>query len=66
MIRIFLLGFTANADVVNLVFLGKGIETWLNYTLIFFGLTSIAFVWVWISGLIFINPSDASLEEEID
>ena len=60
MILLHLVGFTSNADAVNLSFLGKGIEVWLNYTLIFFGLTSIAFVWVWLSGVITENGSDSS------
>ena len=66
MILFYLLGFTSNADATNLLFLGKGIETWLNYTLLFFGLTSIAFAWVWLSGLIVIKKSDDFIDEDID
>ena len=43
--------FTSNGDAVNLLIFGKNIGVWLNYTLIFFAFTSIAFIWVWLSGL---------------
>jgi len=44
--------FTSNHDVQDLLIFGQNINTWLIYTLIFFGLTSFAFVLVWFLGLI--------------
>ncbi len=58
----FLLAFTSNADVDKFLFFGKGIEVWLVYTLIFFGLTSIAFVVTWLSAL----PFENNQEDEIN
>tara|TARA_Y100001968_G_C19099534_1_gene591792 strand:- start:178 stop:375 length:198 start_codon:yes stop_codon:yes gene_type:complete len=45
----FFLGFTSNQDATNFLLLGKSIDEWLVYTLIFFGLTSLGFAWVWLS-----------------
>ena len=49
---LFLLAFTSNADLGKFLFFGKGIEVWLVYTLIFFGLTSLAFAVTWLSGFV--------------
>ncbi len=48
---IYFFSFASNSDAVNLLIFGKNIGVWLNYTLIFFAFTSIAFAWVWLSGL---------------
>ncbi len=45
------LAFTSNGDAVNTMILGKDIETWLVYTLIFLGFTLISFLWVWFRAL---------------
>ena len=44
--------FTTNNDVQALLVFGHNIDTWLIYVLIFFGLTSIAFVFVWFLGFL--------------
>ena len=54
--------FTSNADASNLLLFGRGIDVWLVYTLIFFGLTSIAFMGTWLSGLIVQETYDESQE----
>ena len=42
--------FTSNHDAQDLLILGQSINQWLIYTLIFFGITSFAFVLVWLIG----------------
>ncbi len=42
-----ILAFKSNADLADGLFFGLKMGTWLLYTLIFLGLTSIAFVWTW-------------------
>ena len=44
--------FTSNNDVKDLLIFGHNIDTWLIYVLIFFGLSSVAFVSVWFIGLL--------------
>ena len=44
--------FTTNNDAKNLLILGHSINAWLIYVLIFFGLTSLAFVSVWLIGFL--------------
>ena len=44
--------FTTNNDVKDLLIFGHDIDTWLIYVLIFFGLTSLAFVSVWLIGFL--------------
>ncbi len=62
MTDLFIYGFTSNADAVDFSILGKGIDIWLIYTLIFFAFTSIAFVGTWLWGLIFNEITDKPLE----
>ena len=50
--------FTTNNDVQDLLILGHNIDSWLIYVLIFFGLTSLGFVSVWLIG--FLNESRQS------
>ncbi len=59
---LFLLAFTSNADLGKFLFFGQGIEVWLIYTLIFFGLTSLAFAGTWLSGLIVQNDSEDKVD----
>ncbi len=47
-----LFAFTSTGDAPNSLVFGLDIDTWLNYTLIFFGISSFAFVWVWATGFI--------------
>tara|TARA_Y100001968_G_scaffold316190_1_gene343704 strand:- start:5211 stop:5396 length:186 start_codon:yes stop_codon:yes gene_type:complete len=61
-----LLAFSSNADVPNVLILGRDIETWLLYTLLFLGVTSIAFLWVWISGFIHEQRSGKSIQNPWD
>ena len=44
--------FTTNSDVKDLLIFGHNIDAWLIYVLIFFGLTSLAFVSVWLIGFL--------------
>ena len=48
----FYLIFTTNEDVQDLLIFGRNIDAWLIYVLIFFGLTSLAFVSVWLIGFL--------------
>tara|TARA_Y100001970_G_C13516230_1_gene500800 strand:- start:46 stop:246 length:201 start_codon:yes stop_codon:yes gene_type:complete len=48
---IYIYAFSSNADISDGVVFGKKIEVWLIYTLIFFGLTSLGFVWTWVFDL---------------
>ncbi len=55
--------FTSNNDVKDLLIFGSNIDTWLIYVLIFFGLSSIAFVSVWFLGLLFERQSGKSIKQ---
>ena len=55
--------FTSNHDVQDLLIFGHNIDTWLIYVLIFFGLSSVAFVSVWFIGLLFERQSGKSIQQ---
>ena len=55
--------FTSNNDVQDLLIFGHNIDTWLISVLIFFGLSSIAFVSVWLIGLIVERESGKSIKQ---
>jgi len=55
--------FTTNNDVQDLLIFGHNIEAWLLYVLIFFGLTSLAFVLVWITGFLAESQSGQSIKQ---
>ena len=55
--------FTSNNDVKDLLIFGHNIDTWLIYVLIFFGLTSLAFVLVWFIGLLAERQSGKSIKQ---
>ena len=55
--------FTTNEDVQDLLILGHTIDTWLIYVLIFFGLTSVAFVLVWLIGFLAESQSGKSIKQ---
>ena len=55
--------FTSNNDVQDLLIFGHNIDTWLIYVLIFFGLSSFAFVSVWFIGLLVERQSGKSLKQ---
>ena len=55
--------FTTNNDVQDLLIFGRNIEAWLIYVLIFFGLTSLAFVLVWIVGFLAESQSGQSIKQ---
>ena len=55
--------FTSNNDVQDLLIFGHNIDTWLIYVLIFFGLTSLAFVSVWCIGLLGETQSGKSIKQ---
>ena len=53
--------FTSNHDVQDLLIFGRTIDAWLIYVLIFFGITSLAFVLVWLIGFL----AESKLEKSI-
>ena len=55
--------FTSNQDVQDLLIFGRNIDTWLIYVLIFFGLSSLAFISVWLIGLLFERQSEKSVKQ---
>ena len=55
--------FTSNHDVQDLLIFGHNIDTWLIYVLIFFGLSSLAFVSVWLIGLLVERQSEKSIKQ---
>ncbi len=55
--------FTSNNDVQDLLVFGHNIDTWLIYVLIFFGLSSFAFVSVWFVGLLVERQSGKSIKQ---
>ena len=55
--------FTTNNDVQDLLIFGHNIDAWLIYVLIFFGLTSLAFVLVWLIGFLAESQSGKSIKQ---
>jgi len=55
--------FTSNNDVQDLLVFGHNIDTWLIYVLIFFGLSSFAFISVWFAGLLVERQSGKSIKQ---
>tara|TARA_Y100001968_G_scaffold195591_1_gene179443 strand:+ start:462 stop:662 length:201 start_codon:yes stop_codon:yes gene_type:complete len=55
--------FTTNNDVQDLLIFGRKIDTWLIYVLIFFGLTSLAFLSVWLVGFLAESQSGKSIKQ---
>jgi len=55
--------FTSNHDVQDLLIFGHSIDTWLIYVLIFLGLSSVAFVFVWLIGLLVERQSGKSIKQ---
>ncbi len=55
--------FTTNNDVHDLLIFGHNIDAWLIYVLIFFGLTSLAFVAVWFIGFLAESQSGESIKQ---
>tara|TARA_Y100001968_G_scaffold136941_1_gene125131 strand:+ start:229 stop:429 length:201 start_codon:yes stop_codon:yes gene_type:complete len=55
--------FTTNDDIQDLLIFGHDIDAWLAYVLIFFGLTSLAFVLVWILGFFAESRSGKSIKQ---
>ena len=55
--------FTSNHDVQDLLIFGHDIDTWLIYVLIFFGLSSFAFVSVWLIGFVIESQSGKSVKQ---
>tara|TARA_B100000579_G_scaffold358715_1_gene315183 strand:- start:363 stop:542 length:180 start_codon:yes stop_codon:yes gene_type:complete len=58
--------FTTNNDVQDLLIFGHNIDAWLMYVLIFFGLTSLAFVAVWFIGFLSESQSGKSIKQPWD
>ncbi len=61
--KFLVLVFLSNADAENFLIFGRDINTWLIYVLILFGLTFLAFAWVWLSGLIIEKKSGKSIKQ---
>ena len=55
--------FTSNRDIEDLLIFGHNIDAWLIYVLIFFGLTSLAFVSVWLIGLLVERQSGKAIKQ---
>tara|TARA_Y100001968_G_scaffold312700_1_gene336153 strand:- start:592 stop:795 length:204 start_codon:yes stop_codon:yes gene_type:complete len=55
--------FTSNHDVEDLLIFGQSINNWLIYVLIFFGLTSLSFVSVWLLGFFLERQSGKSVKQ---
>ena len=55
--------FTNNSDVKDLLIFGHNIDTWLIYVLIFLGLSSLAFILVWLIGLLAERQSGKSIKQ---
>ena len=55
--------FTSNRDVNDLMIFGHNIDAWLIYVLIFFGLTSLSFVFVWFMGFLAESKSGQSIKQ---
>ena len=55
--------FTSNHDVQNLLVFGQTINNLLIYVLIFFGLTLLAFLWVWFIGYLGERQSGRSIKQ---
>tara|TARA_B100000214_G_C23726050_1_gene516551 strand:+ start:314 stop:523 length:210 start_codon:yes stop_codon:yes gene_type:complete len=57
------LAFTSNNDVQDLLIFGHNIDTWLIYVLIFFGITSLAFISVWLIGFLVERQNGKSIKQ---
>ncbi len=55
--------FSSNDDVQDLLIFGHDIDAWLGYVLIFFGLTALAFVAVWLIGFLYESQSEKSIKQ---
>tara|TARA_B100000965_G_scaffold93252_1_gene76061 strand:+ start:1490 stop:1699 length:210 start_codon:yes stop_codon:yes gene_type:complete len=55
--------FTTNNDVQDLLIFGHNIDSWLIYVLVFFGITSLAFVLVWLIGFFSESQSRNSVKQ---
>ena len=55
--------FTSNKDVQDLLIFGQNIDSWLLYVIIFVGLTSLAFVLVWLFGFLAESQSGKSIKQ---
>tara|TARA_B100000902_G_C27026535_1_gene772264 strand:- start:175 stop:384 length:210 start_codon:yes stop_codon:yes gene_type:complete len=55
--------FTTNNDVQDLLIFGHNIDSWLIYVVVFFGLTSLAFVLVWGIGFLAESRSGKSTKQ---
>ncbi len=55
--------FTSNHDLQDLLIFGHNIDTWLVYVVIFFGLSSFAFLAVWFIGFLVEKKSGESIQQ---
>tara|TARA_B100001250_G_C19328472_1_gene583595 strand:+ start:277 stop:480 length:204 start_codon:yes stop_codon:yes gene_type:complete len=55
--------FTSNNDLQDLLIFGHNIDTWLVYVVIFFGLSSFAFILVWFIGFLVEKQSEESIQQ---
>ena len=62
-LRHFYFIFTSNQDIQDVLIFGHKIDDWLFYVLIFFGITSLAFVSVWLIGFLAESRSGKSVKQ---
>ena len=55
--------FTSNNDVQDLLIFGRNINTWLIFVLIFFGLTALTFILVWLMGFLAESKAGKSIKQ---
>ena len=55
--------FTSNHDLEDLLIFGHKIDTWLVSVLIFFGLSTVAFLSVWFIGILTERQSGQSVKQ---
>ena len=58
--------FTTNNDLKDLLIFGHKIDDWLIYVLIFFGLTALAFLAVWLIGFLAERQAGKSINQPWD
>ncbi len=55
--------FTSNNDIQDLSIFGHNIDNWLIYVVIFFGVSTLAFVSVWLIGFLVESQSGKSTKQ---
>jgi len=58
------LGFTTSGDLADGRVFGMDMSRWLTLTLIFFGISSFAFIWVWAVGALKAKKTEAPTSDQ--